>query len=761
MGQIGEEIACPEWFMVGVVQATCPGCRKVLRIPADWLYQAVRCKHCGMSASVQPVVSPSPPLPAIAAFSSQPAPAAPVNSSGVATAAADPIVASPAMQPASAAFSALTLDDGSPAPVRRRHRRGRLKRRIYWGVFFLCVIVLTIVFWPLIQDAVSQAKSQIAAMTDSDYTDRAPAPIEEKPTPNAALPKDTIKSDPPKKETPKSDVPRKEGPPKDKSGADPPKKDAPKRDLAKNDPPKKGRPVDPSPTGTGLFPRRALAVSVNNYLFLNPINYGSPDRRANSVRTLLERFTSGLRVPAEQVFELSDAAAMRKAHPPVKPAVERAITDFLGTSRPQDRIVVLLVAHTAEIDGEPYVIPLEGDQGAKDRLIPLAWIYEKLAAAPARQKILILDTCRFNPTRGQERPGGEPMNEKLDAKLKEPPPGVQVWTACVSGQRSYEFDNSHGDGKIDNGLFLDCLQRALVNGIDGPAQRPEEPIRMEALVDKVNALMKAELASLKLEQTSRLSGKEAEGGAAYDPKQQPAAKFAVIVPPPAGEDTASLEEVRSIMKQIAVPPLKRTSDDMLLQPEAMPPFSAKLLAEYKDDGMKSPLRDAVEKAHRTLNEQLKRLDEEWSLKGRNEANYKTYVQDYQKQEVARTMRELEEALDDLRAAGKEGRKNEKSKRGQANYDYIFARLEAQLAYLYEYDSALGEMRKELPPGDPNNGWRLASQKKLSGDPQGRKYMADSGKIFDKLAKDHAGTPWEILAKRDRLTNLGLQWQPNK
>ena len=33
--------------MSAVVQATCPGCQHVLRIPADWLGQAFKCKHCG------------------------------------------------------------------------------------------------------------------------------------------------------------------------------------------------------------------------------------------------------------------------------------------------------------------------------------------------------------------------------------------------------------------------------------------------------------------------------------------------------------------------------------------------------------------------------------------------------------------------------------------------------------------------------------------------------------------------------------------
>jgi hypothetical protein len=200
---------------------------------------------------------------------------------------------------------------------------------------------------------------------------------------------------------------------------------------------------------------------------------------------------------------------------------------------------------------------------------------------------------------------------------------------------------------------------------------------------------------------------------------------------------------------------------MLLRPDFLPPFSAQVLAQYKDDGEKSPFREAVEKARKALNDQLrgKRLPEEWRMSG-TENDLKAQVKDFQEKEVARTLRELEEALDDLRKAGKEGRKEEKSKRWQANYDYILARLEAQIAYLYEYDSALGEMRKELPERGPN-GWRLASQAKFSGDPAGRKLMVESNKTLDKLAKENPGTPWEILAKRDRLSNLGLKWQPNK
>ena len=43
--------------MTAVIQATCPGCKKMLRIPPDWIHQAIRCKHCGL------VMTPGSPPP--------------------------------------------------------------------------------------------------------------------------------------------------------------------------------------------------------------------------------------------------------------------------------------------------------------------------------------------------------------------------------------------------------------------------------------------------------------------------------------------------------------------------------------------------------------------------------------------------------------------------------------------------------------------------------------------------------------------------
>ncbi len=52
--------------MTQVVQAACPGCKSVLRIPSDWVSQPIRCKNCGtvMQAKLPAGVSAAPVVPA-------------------------------------------------------------------------------------------------------------------------------------------------------------------------------------------------------------------------------------------------------------------------------------------------------------------------------------------------------------------------------------------------------------------------------------------------------------------------------------------------------------------------------------------------------------------------------------------------------------------------------------------------------------------------------------------------------------------------
>jgi hypothetical protein len=122
--------------------------------------------------------------------------------------------------------------------------------------------------------------------------------------------------------------------------------------------------------------------------------------------------------------------------------------------------------------------------------------------------------------------------------------------------------------------------------------------------------------------------------------------------------------------------------------------------------------------------------------------------------------ELHEAMENVGAV----RGKEKSKRWQAHYDYVLAQLKARMVYLNEYNTMLARVKRdELPPLDPKqqDGYRLASQEKVQSPKDVKDLASESKKLLNKLIKDYPGTPWEVLAKRERLTALGLAWQPAK
>ena len=759
--------------MAAVVQATCPNCKSVLRIPADWLHQAIRCKQCGTVLQArQPAAqqTPAPSGKAVPVAKAVPAPAA----KPAATFRAAPANGSP--------FG--DLADTEAGPVRRRRRRGTP----WWTgpVIALAVLLLAgvvaVLNWQRIKsilevDAPAKAgkpASPAVAIVPPREKEKEAEPVREpeKP-PKPATPKET------KRPTPTTKPPARPTPatkPALKSPSPPPRRPDPTPVVSEPPMPDPSKQPAPRP---GTFPRRALVISIHDYLYANPVHFGLPVGTLHNIRSFLQALGNpdvGMKIPRDQVFHLSDHAASPRY--PTKPIVERALKSFLETSRPQDRVVVFFVGHAVEVGDEAYLVPIEGELDKADGLIPLKWVYEQLQACKARQKVLVVDTNHLNPTLGQERPTAGPMGPRLDALLKSPPPGVQVWSACVEKEQSYETDNA------PMGAFLDELESTLRKGLKNKIQHAPDPLPLEAFVESVNRGMAAELTPRKLEQVSRLTGKEADGGPAYN-SQEPPPK-----PPDLGAVAlAEKGQARAILKEVGVPPIKAGADDTA-DALAMLPFSAETLKKYEGGASAgSPLRQAVRKARAYLyavavspgrppadleaeiekareamkHANLSALKDGYRVPagGNADNRFKEMVANDGKQ-VARVMLNLQEVHDELKEAGDKGRDAE-PKRWQANYDFVLARLQSQIAYLYEYQSMLGQMRKELPPYDPalHRGWRLAAQTTLQGDAVGKKLYQSSQKILEKLAKDNPGTPWEVLAKREKLTALGLEWQATK
>src|SRR5262249_41364355 len=229
--------------------------------------------------------------------------------------------------------------------------------------------------------------------------------------------------------------------------------------------------------------------------------------------------------------------------PTTKPVLEKTITEFLAGCRAQDRVLLLFAGHAVAIENDTYLVPLEGELTVTETLIPLKWVYDQLAQCKARQKVLILDVCRFDPTRGAERPGGEPMSERLDNALKTPPAGIQVWSSCVAGQYSCEFDGTS--------IFLDQLYASKNQAVLRKIQHPEDPRPLGALQEAVSQATEGEgMKEQHAKQTPRLVGTAPAEGAAYDPKEPLPPKLVPQPPAVPGGTAAPRGEIARLLDEI-------------------------------------------------------------------------------------------------------------------------------------------------------------------------------------------------------------------
>src|SRR5262249_23350354 len=124
------------------------------------------------------------------------------------------------------------------------------------------------------------------------------------------------------------------------------------------------------------------------------------------------------------------------------------------------------------------------------------------------------------------------------------------------------------------------------------------------LVEAVNKQMAQRLKAEKKEQISRLTGQVPASGASFDPGQPLPPPLTIQQPPAPPGGVASLPQIKNILSDISIPPVKITFSEVGLKPESMPPFPARALAEYKDDDADTDFRKEVVKYKKKLVDQI-------------------------------------------------------------------------------------------------------------------------------------------------------------
>jgi hypothetical protein len=172
------------------------------------------------------------------------------------------------------------------------------------------------------------------------------------------------------------------------------------------------------------------------------------------------------------------------------------------------------------------------------------------------------------------------------------------------------------------------------------------------------------------------------------------------------------------------------------------------------------LRGAIQRAVDALKSSDRKLPERFESPASDRIEeFNEKVIELQK-DVGLLMYQLTSSLDELKELAAE--RNRSTRTWQATCDFTVARLQARTAALGEYNFALGQMRKDPPRPDPKfkTGVELAVRPQLN-DRESQKMALVARRTLEKLAQEHSGTTWELLARRQLLGlgALGLEWQP--
>jgi hypothetical protein len=534
----------------------------------------------------------------------------------------------------------------------------------------------------------------------------------------------------------------------------------------------------------------------------SPVHYGSAQDSVrngypgSSTAALRDRFARPpMNFPISQIYELSDGIPPEekgvKPHSTQRSVIESTIKDFLETSRAQDRVIVFFAGHGAYLEEQKqsYLLPIDANVKNVDSMVPLKWVYDQMAKCPAQQKILILDVFRYSPSRGFEYPSpgvGDDgaMPEEFDKDLQNPPAGVQVWSSCVKEQSAVELEAGSAFVQAFCSAMLDRDESA---GISEATQ----PIAIEKLVVKVNKKLAELTAPVKKDQTSRLTGKSPETSVAYNGAEPLPPRFALKPPTAQGQKAAPPAEVNGILDEIRKLPVvreTRAGDNNLLRAQNLPAFPMDTLGYYKPDGYKDigELYDRYKKSVADAEQSKAEMDEfskQYPLRGAYfaavemlEKSNRLQMREVlsspinpkdkalflnEQKPIAESIFHLKNILALMKQAEKE-RAKETSKRWQANFDYTQARLRSRLIYLFEYNYTIGQVRNDNVPDlvTGQTGWRIGTGRKIAvTEPEAKNLFKQTKSLWKKIEDEYPDTPWALLAQRESLVSIGLQWRP--
>jgi len=202
----------------------------------------------------------------------------------------------------------------------------------------------------------------------------------------------------------------------------------------------------------GKGKRWGVLVGVNQYD--DKINYGSLHVCVKDVEVVREQLIAGgfdiarIRLLTDNTEEL-----------PARDNILVALQSIADATEPDDLLLFYYSGHGDEDKGESYLVARNGRRLVlRDTAVSVSRVKEIMEQAPARAKILILDSCHSGADIGGKGP--KPMSAEFIRRVFEQAEGLAILASCKQGQLSYEW------GEKERSVFTHYLLEALAGQAD-------------------------------------------------------------------------------------------------------------------------------------------------------------------------------------------------------------------------------------------------------------------------------------------------------
>ena len=322
-------------------------------------------------------------------------------------------------------------------------------------------------------------------------------------------------------------------------------------------------------------------------------------------------------------------------------------------------------------------------------------------------------------------------------------------------------------------MFLSALRHVAARGKAKPDREPDpaDPIPLPAWFEAAKARM-ADVAKLtgKPDPEPKMSGDPPAEVVAVNPADPAPKRFAV----PAAPKGADPEVVAKVVKLLDLPPIREPKlgggEDPARPGAPVPGRGHGRVPGRPGDGRRSRQGEGPQGGHGHAGNDPPAVE---ALSGDGGGLLDVFDSDSDdavkklivKQQVApaKAILKLEDRVKEMEPMLADLDDKEPSKFWRATFRYALAEAKARLAFVNEYNFALGNIRTDaLPPRKEMNGRKqglqLVSTVKMKSKKDIQEGAEGAKALFATVAEENKDTPWAVLAKRGKSVALGLSWQ---